>query len=263
MSRKPDRKAEIAGDGAGPPETSVQNELLARLPPHELASFMTHASEVSLEVKKALFEEKDVLDHAYFPLNSMISLVNVLDDGTLIEVMTVGREGFIGFPLLNDVRTARYKGVVQIGGMFLRVPVNAFLSVIEALPEMKRHLHRYAQFASEVAGQGVACNSVHNVEQRLARWLLITADAIGSNSFEITQEFLSQMLAVRRPGVTVAMGALGRRALLSHRYGKVTLLDVDGLKQTSCECYRRIQEKGKELLHDGQRSPFEATSARN
>ena len=119
---------------------------------------------------------------------------------------------------------------------------------------MRIHLRHYAQFASEVAAQGVACNSVHNVEQRLARWLLITADAIGSNTFDITQEFLSQMLAVRRPGVTVAMGALGRRALLSHRYGKVTLLDVPGLKQTSCECYRRIQEKAIELLHDNEPS---------
>ena len=254
MSNERGRRAEIAGDGTGPPETPPKNELLAKIPPHELASFMEHVTDVSIAVKEVLFEEKDILDRVYFPLNSMISLVNVMDDGTLIEVMTVGREGFIGFALLNNVSTARYKGVVQIGGRFLSVPVAALLTAIKTLPEMRRHLRHYAQFASEVAAQGVACNSVHNVEQRLARWLLITADAIGSNTFDITQEFLSQMLAVRRPGVTVAMGALGRRALLSHRYGKVTLLDVQGLKQTSCECYRRIQEKAIELLNDNEPS---------
>jgi CRP-like cAMP-binding protein len=248
MSSITDRRAEIAGDGSGPGQAPSQNELLAKIPPSELAAIMEHATEVSLEVRKELFEENDVLERIYFPLNAMISLVNVLDDGTLIEVMTVGREGFIGSPLLNNVTTARYKGVVQIEGKFVCLPAKSFMGLLESLPTLKRHLHRYAQFASEVAGQGVACNSVHNVEQRLARWLLITADAIGSNSFEITQEFLSQMLAVRRPGVTVAMGALGRRGLLSHRYGKVTLLDVEGLKQTSCECYRRIQEKAKHLL---------------
>ncbi len=210
---------------------------------------LEHASEISFTLREELFEEGDKLERVHFPLTCMISLVNVLDDGTSIEVMTVGREGFIGFPLLNDVSTARYKGLCQIAGTALVLDVKSFLMILETMPELRRRLHRYSQFANEVAAQSVACNSVHDVEQRLARWLLLTADAVGSTSFDITQEFLSQMLAVRRPGVTVAIGALGRRGLVEQHYGKVTLLDVAGLRKTSCECYRKIQEKARELLN--------------
>jgi|SRR5256714_9178225 len=250
MSSKPGRGSRVAGDGASAPPRAPQNEILSRLPSNELASFLEHTSETSFTLRQELFEEGDTLERVYFPLNAMISLVNVLDDGTTIEVMTIGREGFIGFPLLNDVSTARYKGMCQIAGSCLAVEANTFLGVINTMPDLRRRLRRYGQFANEVAAQSVACNSVHEVEQRLARWLLITADAIGSKTFDITQEFLSQMLAVRRPGVTVAMGALSRRGLLDHRYGKVTLIDVEGLKKTSCECYRRIREKAGELLGD-------------
>lgn len=180
----------------------------------------------------------------------MISLMTELEDGTAVEVIAVGREGFIGFTLLNDVSSARYKGICQISGTCLSTDTKTFLAIIDKLPELKRRLRRYSQYASEVAAQSVACNSVHDVEQRLARWLLVTCDAIGGESFEITQEFLSQMLAVRRAGVTVAMGSLERRGLLEHRYGKVTLLDVEGLKKRSCECYRRVREKASQLLGD-------------
>ncbi|HKN58154.1 MAG TPA: Crp/Fnr family transcriptional regulator [Gemmatimonadaceae bacterium] len=250
MSSKPGRGPRTGGDGATAPPKPPQNEILSRLPPNELAMLLEHTSEISFTLREELFEEGDALERVYFPLNAMISLVNVLDDGTSIEVMTIGREGFIGFTLLNDVSTARYKGMCQIAGDCLTADANTFLAIIEKMPELRRRLRRYSQFANEVAAQSVACNSVHEVEQRLARWLLVTADAIDSKSFDITQEFLSQMLAVRRPGVTVAMGALGRRGLLDHRYGKVTLLDVEGLKKTSCECYRRITQKAAELLGD-------------
>jgi|SRR2546423_3442829 len=248
MNTNPGRGLRVGGDGASAPPKPPQNEILSKLPPNELAVLLEHGSERSFTLREELFEEGDTLERVYFPSSVMISLINVLDDGTSIEVMTVGREGFVGFPLLNDVSTARYKGMCQIAGDGLALEVKTFLSLIEKMPDLRRRLHRYSQFANEVAAQSVACNSVHDVEQRLARWLLITADAIGSKTFDITQEFLSQMLAVRRPGVTVAMGSLERRGLLDHRYGKITLLDVEGLKKTSCECYRRIRGKARELL---------------
>jgi hypothetical protein len=162
--------------------------------------------------------------------------------------MSVGREGFIGVPLLNEVSTARYKGLCQVAGDSVTLETKTFLTILERLPDLRRRLRRFSQFASEVAAQSVACNSSHEVEQRLARWLLVTSDAIDSKTFDITQEFLSQMLGVRRPGVTVAMGGLTRRGLVEHRYGKVTLQDAEGLRKTSCECYRRIREKAIELL---------------
>jgi len=195
-----------------------------------------------------MFDAGDVIERVYFPLTGMCSLVIVLEDGTTIEAMTVGREGFIGVPLLNDVRTARYKGICQIEGNFLAMSTDDFLSVIDDLPDLSRRLHRYSQYAADVAAQSSACNSVHSIEQRCARWLLVTSDAIGSTTFNLTQEFLSQMLAVRRPGVTVAMAGLAKKKLVSYKYRNVTLLDVKGLKAAACECYATIRGKARELL---------------
>jgi CRP-like cAMP-binding protein len=235
-------------DGVSAPPKLPQNQILLKLPADELAVVLEHTSETSFGLREELFEDGDNIEQVHFPLNLMISLINVLEDGTAVELMTIGREGFVGFTLFNDVATARYKGVCQFPGDCLTIDAKTFLRIIDELPNLRRRLHRYSQFASEVVAQSVACNSVHNVEQRLARWLLVTSDAIGTKSFDITQEFLSQMLAVRRAGVTNAMGTLGRRGLLEHQYGKVTLQDVEGLKKTSCECYRRIREKAAELL---------------
>jgi CRP-like cAMP-binding protein len=149
---------------------------------------------------------------------------------------------------LNQVNTARYKGVCQVEGTFLVLDAGVFLSIIDSLGDLKRRLLRYSQFAGEVVAQTAACNSVHTVEQRCARWLLITADATGNKEFHITQEFLSQMLAVRRPGVTVAMGGLVKAGLVSGRYGHVKLLDTEGLKNVACECYQAVRLKAEELL---------------
>ena len=235
-------------DGVSAPARPPQNEILLKLPPNELAVVLEHTGERTFGLREELFEEGDAIKEVHFPLNLMISIINVLEDGTAVEVLTIGREGFIGFTLLNDVTTARYKGICQFPGNCLSLETKTFLKIIDELPNLRRRLRHYSQFANEVVAQSVACNSLHSVEQRLARWLLITSDAIGIRSFDITQEFLSQMLAVRRAGVTNAMGALERRGLLEHRYGKVTLRDVEGLKKTSCECYRKIREKAGELL---------------
>ena len=224
------------------------NEILARIPAAERALILNHAEEVEFPLRHGMFEQGDPIDRVYFPISGMASLVIVLGDGTTIEALTVGREGFIGFPLLNQVTTARYKGICQIEGKFLAIDTAAFLSIIHHLPDLLRRLQRYAQYSSEVAAQTAACNSVHSVEQRCARWLLVTSDAIGTTAFNLTQEFLSQMLAVRRPGVTVTMTALAKRELITYKYGNVTLLDLRGLEKVSCECYETIKQKARELL---------------
>jgi CRP-like cAMP-binding protein len=209
---------------------------------------MEHAVEIRCLGRQEMFEAGDVIDTVYFPLTGMASLVIVLESGTTVEALTVGCEGFIGIPLINGVMTARYKGICQVEGLFLALSTKAFLSILRNLPDLSRRLHRYSQCASDVAAQSAACNAVHRVEQRCARWLLVTSDAIRSTNFNLTQEFLSQMLAVRRPGVTVAMAGLAKKNLISYRYRQVTLLDVPGLKETACECYATIKARTQELL---------------
>jgi CRP-like cAMP-binding protein len=115
-------------------------------------------------------------------------------------------------------------------------------------PELVLLLHRYAQFAHELVAQTAACNSMHRIEQRCARWLLISSDAVGKDELGLTHEFLSQMLAVRRPGVTVAIGALEKLKLIEHRYGKISILDKKKLEGVACECYRTVKDRERELL---------------
>ena len=248
MTARAKGTAELAQEGSLALTSPIQNEILSKLPAAELATLMAHAEEINCPLRQKLFEQGDPIEVVYFPLTGMVSLVIDLADGRVIEAMTVGREGFVGFPLLNDVGTARYRGICQIEGRFVVLNAKVFLSIIDTLPNLRRRLRRYAQFANEVVAQSAACNSVHTVEQRCARWLLITADATGSMSFHLTQEFLAQMLAVRRPGVTVAMGGLVRKGLASKRYGAITLLDLEGLRDISCECYATIRVKAGELL---------------
>jgi CRP-like cAMP-binding protein len=222
-----------SGDGvtlhAGPPE----NDILSKLPALEFAAIMEEAEEISLKLREELFEPRDTLERVYFPLNGMISLVTLLQDGTAIEAMTVGREGFVGLPLVNGVETARYRGMCQVAGNFVALDTKRFLDILETTPDLKRRLYRYSQFAHEAVAQSAACNGVHTIEARCARWLLLSSDAVGRSTFSITHEFLSQMLAVRRPGVTVAVGALERKSLISHQYGKISILDAEGLRKAA------------------------------
>jgi CRP-like cAMP-binding protein len=236
-----------ADNGAEAP-TAQLNLLLEKLPEAELDALLESGQRISVELREPFFETGEPIEKIYFPVTGMASLVTVLKDGTSLEGMTVGREGFVGLPLFHGVKTHRSKGMCQIEGDFYEIPADSFVEVLENAPQLQALLHRYSQFAHEVLAQSAACNSTHLVEQRCARWLLSTSDAVDKTTFNLTQEFLSQMLAVRRPGVTVAVGALERQGLISHRYGAVTIDDVEGLKNAACECYGTIKENAQDLL---------------
>ena len=227
---------------------AAENNIIAKLPANELAAFLDRAEKISSPVRETLFEVNEPFERVLFPLTGMGSLVTVLKDGTTLEAQTVGREGFMGLPLFHGIPVARCKGICQVEGDFYQLAPKDFVALLKVAPELRFMLHRYAQFSSEVVAQSAACNSMHLIEQRCARWLLLTADAVGRSDFSLTQEFLSQMLAVRRPGVTVAIGTLERQGLIEHRYGKVSISDADGLTKVSCECYQTITDKARELL---------------
>jgi CRP-like cAMP-binding protein len=247
MRSKTGLSGHAGGDGTRG-STAIQNDIIDKLPANELAAFLERAEKISSPLREVLFEVNEPFERVLFPLTGMGSLVTVLKDGTTLEAMTVGREGFMGLPLFHGIPVARCKGICQVEGDFYQVAPNDFVSLVKIAPELRLQLHRYAQFSNEVVAQSAACNSMHLIEQRCARWLLLTADAVGRKDFSLTQEFLSQMLAVRRPGVTVAIGALERQGLIDHRYGKVSISDADGLKKVACECYQTITDKARELL---------------
>ncbi|MGH7602679.1 MAG: Crp/Fnr family transcriptional regulator [Gemmatimonadaceae bacterium] len=235
------------GDGSSAPSLA-DNSLIANLPASERAAFENRAKRITAPLRETLFEPNEPFDRILFPISAMGSLVTVLKDGTQLEAMTVGHEGFLGLPLFHGISVARCRGVCQVEGEFYELSPKDFLSLVESAPHFRSLMHKYAQFTSEVMAQTAACNGIHLIEQRCARWLLLTADAVSRKDFSLTQELLSQMLAVRRPGVTVAIGALERQGLIQHRYGRVSIVDTEGLKKVSCECYHTIAEKTRELL---------------
>ena len=240
------RPAKISHDD--PALRALKNNLLSKLPSSELAAVMRYSTRVEGSLRDVFFAKDQQIRNVYFPLTGTISLVTQLKDGTSLESMTVGREGFAGLPLFHGVNKAQTMAMVQIEGEFLRLPAESFNRLMKEAPQLAVLLHRYAQFAHEAVAQTAACNAMHLIEQRCARWLLISSDAVGSSDFGLTHEFLSQMLAVRRPGVTVAIGALEKMELIVHRYGKITILDMGALEKAACECYRTVKDRGQELL---------------
>jgi len=235
-------------DDASTHPSLLRNGILSRIPAVELRLVAEKSEVHPATLREVWFEEGDALDHVFFPLTGMASLVTVLDDGGMVEAMGVGCEGFVGLTVLHEANISGYKGICQIEGDFLRLTTESFQGVIKKAPELRRQLLRYSEFCQQTIAQWAACNSVHLIEQRCARWIMVTADSIGQTSFSLTQEFLSQMLSVRRPGVTVAVGALQRRGLISHHYGKVTILDEAGLRKAACECYQKVRERAAALL---------------
>jgi CRP-like cAMP-binding protein len=227
---------------------ATRNNLLSKLPANELAALLAVSTPVQCSLRDILSPSGATIKNVYFPLTGMISLVTELKDGTSLESMTVGHEGFAGLSLFHGIATTPTMAMCQIEGSFLKLSADSFTELLPNAPELALLLHKYSQFSYEVVAQSAACNSMHLIEQRCARWLLISSDAVASNELGLTHEFLSQMLAVRRPGVTVAIGELEKAKLIEHRYGKISILDKEGLEKVACECYRTVKNRERELL---------------
>ena len=241
----------LKGNGEMPVPPALQatrNNLLSKLPASELDALLELSTHVQCDLRDVLSATGQTIKNVYFPLTGMISLVKELKDGTSLESMTVGCEGFAGLPLFHGVTSTITMSMCQIEGTFVRLPADSFTELLPRMPRLSLLLHRYSQFAHEVVAQTAACNSMHLIEQRCARWLLISSDAVGKTELGLTHDFLSQMLAVRRPGVTVAIGALEKSKLIVHRYGKISILDKKGLEAVACECYRTVKDREHELL---------------
>lgn len=224
----------------------VYNEILRKLPPREFELLSSKLEFVRLKTHHLLHEPGDTLKSAYFCNSGLISILSVFPDGKSVEVGLIGKEGFVGLPLVVGFRTAPTRAIAQIEGSAFRVDGEALVDLLRQCPKLERQLHQFSQIMTMQVTQIAACNRLHEVNERLARWLLMSSDRIGSSLVPLTQELLAQMLGTRRSSVTVAAGMLQKAGLISHTRGSVEIVDRKNLEAAACECYgimrRQVQE---------------------
>jgi CRP-like cAMP-binding protein len=238
--------ADRARSGSG--QQGERNHLLRSIPPEEYERIRPLLEPMQVKVMDIYAEPGDPVKHVYFPGSSVISLMRKTKEGALVENGTIGREGMAGLEIVQGVDWALSITAGEVPGDALRMSAREFGALLPELPQLELLLRRYgAYFLSQVA-QTLTCNSMHPVEQRCARWLLMTQDRVGAESFLLTHEVLSQMLAVRRAGVTESAVALQRAGYIKYSRGNVRVLDRAGLESAACECYGIVRKHRDRLL---------------
>jgi len=230
---------------------SLENGLLSRLSPNLSATVTQRLTPVTLGRKQTLFEMHEPIAAVYFPVTAVCSLISVMRNGKKAEIATVGREGMIGGTSLFGARALPFRAICQIPGEALMMPSGEFTELTREHGELRMYLERYMRAHFVQVAQSSACNSVHDVTRRTARWLLLTRDRAGSDDFEMTQDLLAEMLGVRRATVTEAASDLQRRGLISYRRGRIHIADPRGLEAASCECYGVIRQGYEAIDDDG------------
>jgi len=222
-----------------PPPTDNPNRLLAALPAADYARIFPSLTVVPLELKAVLHKPGEPIQNVYFPGGGFCSMLTVLEDGKMVEIATVGREGMIGVSAILDGMPVTSAAMVQgASDTCYRMKVDAFRREVDRRDAFHELMAHFAQALFGFVAQSTACNAIHSVEQRLARWLLMAQDRMGSDEFPLTQEFVAIMLGASRPTVTVVAGTLQKAGLIKYRHGRVTILDREHLEAASCECYR-------------------------
>ena len=221
----------------------IANELLAALPKKEYQALQSQLEEIPLVFEEILYRPEVLISDVYFPNHGVISLLAGFNERATLEVGLVGKEGILGLAVFMGVSASQNRAVVQGAGSAMKMKAAAFRSECNNGGALPRVLRRYTHSLLTQITQTTVCNQFHSIEARLARWLLMTHDRIEADEFQLTQEFLSNMLAVRRECVNKAAGKLQKRNLIRYKRGHLRVLDRAGLEATSCGCYEIINDE--------------------
>jgi CRP-like cAMP-binding protein len=220
----------------------IPNSVLAALPRKMYLRMLPHLNPVDLVFGDVLYEAGETIRNVYFPSQSLVSLLTLVEDHLALEVGLVGREGMVGIAVALGADVSPVRALVQGAGPALKMNAARFRTELRGSPPLQRELHRYIHAMMNQISQTAGCNRFHVVEARLARWLLMTRDRMRSGRFRMTQEFLSHMLGVRRVGVTEAASALQRRDLIEYSRGNIRILNDRGLEAACCSCYGVVKD---------------------
>jgi CRP-like cAMP-binding protein len=227
------------------------NRILDALPDHEFRLLEPSLERTELSLRDYVYRRDEPIEVVHFPIDCVISLVAEMDDGRSVEVATVGREGMAGLPVfLQAAYTSAHNSFCQLPGFSLRMRADAFAAVANNGGSLQTLLQRYTQALFSQVAQSSACNRMHPIEQRCARWLLLTHDRVGDDEFPLTQEFLAQMLGVQRSTVNGVASTLQKDGVIRYSRGVITIVDRGALERASCECYRIIAEEFARLIPD-------------
>jgi CRP-like cAMP-binding protein len=231
--------------------TPQQNHLLAILSPEVQHRLFPYLELISMPLGKVIYESGDTLRHVYFPIDSIVSLLYVMEDGASAEISVVGNEGLIGIALFMGGESTPSRAIVQSGGQAYRLLGQRLKDEFNRHGELLLVMLRYTQSLITQMAQTAVCNRHHSVDQQLCRWLLLSLDRLPSNRLTMTQELIANMLGVRREGVTEAAGKLQKLGVIEYSRGHITVLDRAKLESLSCECYAVVKKETDRLLNYG------------
>jgi CRP-like cAMP-binding protein len=224
---------------------ALLNGILRKLPRKEFKTIFPKLALVPLPLHAILNEAAKPIAYCYFMRSGLASILTVLGNGKIVEVGLTGAEGFVGLPLVAGLRSSASRVIVQVAGTAFRIRAGDMIITLADCPALRKRLGQFGQEVAVQSAQIAACNRLHNANQRLARWLLMSQDRLGGSQVRLTQEFLAHMLGMRRASVTVALGFLQKAELISFARGAVMIDDRLGLEAAACECYVSITQQHK------------------
>lgn len=226
----------------------LQNHLLAALPASVQDRVMPDLEKIPMTLGDVLYESGDTMRHVYFPTNSIVSLLYVMEDGSSAEISVVGNEGVVGISLFMGGESTPSRAVVQSAGTAYRWSAQKLMKEFNRHTDLQDLMLRYTQALITQMSQTAVCNRHHSIDQQLCRWLLLSLDRLSANRLTMTQELIANMLGVRREGVTEAAGKLQKEGVIEYHRGHITVLDRLKLEQMSCECYSVVKKETDRLL---------------